>query len=71
MHKKLPHIADFQPLDDVPVSILIMIAAAYNQHSYYLQTLSYLSGRLKSNELRDSLLSAETEQEVYKLLASE
>lgn len=66
-----PPIADFQPLDGLPVNILIMIAAAYNQHSYYLQTLSYLSGKLKNNELRASILAAKTEQDVYKLLVSE
>ena len=66
-----PPISDFQPLDGLPVNILIMIAAAYNQHSYYLQTLSYLSGKLKNNELRASILAAKTEQDVYKLLVSE
>ena len=66
-----PPIADFQPLDGLPVNILIMIAAAYNQHSYYLQTLSYLSGKLINNEVRASILAAKTEQDVYKLLVSE
>lgn len=61
-------IEDFAPIDDVPVSLLFMIAAAYNQHSYYLQTLSYLSGKLKNSELRDALLAAKTEQDAYKLL---
>ena len=45
-----------------------MIAAAYNQHSYYLQTLSYFSAKLKKKELRDSLLNAQTTDDVYKLL---
>ncbi len=36
-------IIDFQSLDDVPVRLLFMIAAAYNQHAYYLQTLSFFS----------------------------
>lgn len=61
-------ILDFQTLDDQPVSILIMIAAAYNQHSYYLQTLSHLSAKLKDTRLRDGLLSANDAQEAYKLL---
>ena len=62
-------ILDFQTLDDQPVRILFMIAAAYNQHAYYLQTLSFFSARLKSLELRTALLSAKTPQEVYGLLA--
>ncbi len=61
-------IIDFQPIDDTPVRILFMIAAAYNQHSYYLQTLSYFSAKLKNPELRDSLLNATDAMEVYNLL---
>ena len=61
-------VTDFQPIDDMPVSLLFMIAAAYNQHSYYLQTLSYFSAKLKKKELRDSLLNAATTDEIYKLL---
>jgi mannitol/fructose-specific phosphotransferase system IIA component (Ntr-type) len=45
-----------------------MIAAAYNQHTAYLQALSYFSARLKNQTLRDSLINAKTEDEVYKLL---
>jgi PTS system nitrogen regulatory IIA component len=61
-------ILDFQALDDEPVRLLFMIAAAYNQHAYYLQTLSFFSARLKNRELRLSLLAAESPQEVYDLL---
>jgi PTS system nitrogen regulatory IIA component len=61
-------IIDFHPLDDEPVRLVFMIAAAHNQHSYYLQTLSWFSNRLKNKELRDSLLKAQTTQEVYNLL---
>ncbi len=61
-------IQDFQTLDDQSVRLLFMIAAAYNQHSYYLQTLSHLSSKLKDNQLRDKLLSAGDAEEVYKLL---
>jgi PTS system nitrogen regulatory IIA component len=61
-------IVDFQPLDDEPVRLIFMIAAAYNQHAYYLQTLSFFSARLKDRELRNSLLAAETVETVYSLL---
>ncbi len=64
-------IIDFQTIDDTPVRLLIMIAAAYNQHSYYLQTLSYFSSKLKNQELRDALLGAQDAMEVYSLLISE
>ncbi len=61
-------IMDFQTLDDQPVRLLIMIAAAYNQHSYYLQTLSRVSSKLKDEKLRDGLLAAKSSEEAYKLL---
>jgi nitrogen PTS system EIIA component len=64
-------IIDFQSLDDVPVRLLFMIAAAYNQHAYYLQTLSFFSSKLKNNELRSSLLAAKTPIDVYNLLVSQ
>jgi PTS system nitrogen regulatory IIA component len=61
-------IIDFQPLDDQPVRLIFMIAAAYNQHAYYLQTLSYFSAKLKNPDLRQSLLAAKSPQEAYTLL---
>ncbi len=61
-------IIDFQTFDDTPVRLLFMIAAAYNQHTYYLQTLSYFSNRLKNQELRDALLEVETPMDAYKLI---
>jgi len=63
-------IVDFYPMDDVPVRLVFMIAAAYNQHTQYLQTLSWFSSRLKNKQLRDALLQAKSEQEVYNLLVS-
>jgi PTS system nitrogen regulatory IIA component len=61
-------IIDFQTIDDVPVRLLFMIAAAYNQHSYYLQTLSFFSSKLKNQSLRDGLLAAKTPMDAYNLL---
>ncbi len=63
-------IIDFQTIDDEPVRLLFMIAAAYNQHAYYLQTLSFFSSKLKNKELRDALLEANTTEDAYKLLVN-
>jgi PTS system nitrogen regulatory IIA component len=60
----------FQALDDEPVRILLMIAAAYNQHAYYLQALSFFSARLKNRELRESLLEAENTERIYELMTN-
>jgi PTS system nitrogen regulatory IIA component len=62
------NIIDFQTIDDEPVRLLFMIAAAYNQHSYYLQTLSYFSSRLKNKELREFLAASDTAAAAYELL---
>lgn len=59
---------DFQPLDDQPVTLLFMIAAAYNQHSYYLKTISHFSAKLKKKELRDEISNAANELEVFNAL---
>ncbi len=64
----LTDIIDFQTIDDTPVRLLFMIAAAYNQHSYYLQTLSFFSSKLKNQDLRDALLNAKDSMEAYNLL---
>ena len=58
-------IIDFQPIDDEPVKLLFMIAAAHNQHSYYLQTLSFFSSKLKNQDLRDALLNSSDPMEAY------
>lgn len=63
-------IIDFASIDDQPVRLLFMIAAAYNQHAYYLQTLSFFSQKLKNNALRSALLAVKTPQEAYQLLSS-
>ncbi|MCR5606902.1 MAG: PTS sugar transporter subunit IIA [Treponema sp.] len=64
-------IIDFQTIDDTPVRLLIMIAAAYNQHSYYLQTLSFFSSKLKNRELRDALLASKNPLDAYNLLVAD
>ena len=61
-------INDFQALDDEPVRILFMIAAAYNQHAYYLQTLSYFSSLFKNQSLRSALLNSADTEEAYRIL---
>ncbi|MCR4714073.1 MAG: PTS sugar transporter subunit IIA [Treponemataceae bacterium] len=64
-------IIDFQTIDDTPVRLLFMIAAAYNQHAYYLQTLSFFSAKIKNKELRESLINAATPMDAYNLLTVE
>ncbi len=62
-------INDYQTIDDETVKLLFMIAAAYNQHSYYLKTISQFSSKFKDTALLNSIYLAKTEQEVFDLLA--
>ena len=62
-------ISDYQTIDDEPVKLLFMIAAAYNQHSYYLKTISQFSAKFKDTALLNSIYLAKTEQEVFDLLS--
>ena len=62
-------ISDYQTIDDEPVKLLFMIAAAYNQHSYYLKTISQFSVKFKDTALLNSIYLAKTEQEVFDLLS--
>lgn len=64
-------VIDFQTLDDKPVNLLIMIAAAYNQHTYYLKTLSYFSAKLKIQDFRENILNAVNEEEAYRFFCHE
>jgi len=63
-------ITDFNALDDEPVRFILMIAAAYNQHASYLQTLSFFSSKLRNRDLRDALLHSQTAEEVHGLLTA-
>ena len=61
-------IIDFQPIDETPVRVMFMIGAAFNQHSYYLKTLSHLSTKLREPDLYRKLLDAQSPMEAYNLL---
>ncbi|MDR1325818.1 MAG: PTS sugar transporter subunit IIA [Treponema sp.] len=61
-------IVDFKPLDDEPVRFILMIAAAYKQRDYYLQTISFFSARFKNPAFRAELLAAQDAQAAYELL---
>ena len=62
-------IADYQTIDDTPVDLLFMIAAAYNQHSLYLKTISHFCGKLKQEGFHEQLVNAKDAQEVFELLS--
>jgi len=61
-------LTDYPALDNMPVEIIIMIAAASDQHAYYLKTLAYLSGLLKDRTTREFVLSSEDTLRIYEVL---
>ena len=62
-------ISDYKTIDDEPVNLLFMIAAAYNQHSLYLKTISHFCGKLKQEGLHENIINAKDAQEVFSLLS--
>ena len=62
-------ISDYQTIDDQNVDLLFMIAAAYNQHSLYLKTISHFCGKLKQEGLHENIINAKDAQEVFELLS--
>lgn len=62
-------ISDYQTIDDQSVDLLFMIAAAYNQHSLYLKTISHFCGKLKQEGLHENIINAKDAQEVFELLS--
>ena len=62
-------ISDYQTIDDTPVDLLFMIAAAYNQHSLYLKTISHFCVKLKQEGLHENIVNAKETQEVFALLS--
>jgi PTS system nitrogen regulatory IIA component len=61
-------ITDYQSLDGIPIHLIFMIAAGQNQHAEYLRLLSSLSLKLKSEKLRNALISAPDTSTFYQIL---
>jgi PTS system nitrogen regulatory IIA component len=63
-------ITDYESLDGKPVRMLLMIAARQDQHAAYLRLLSLVSGRLKNEQFRTSLLETRDPAALYNMLIS-
>jgi PTS system nitrogen regulatory IIA component len=61
-------LADYVSLDDDPVRIICMIAAHKDQHAQYLKILAAVSGMLKLDLVRRSILEANTPAAIYGIL---
>ncbi|MBD3321609.1 MAG: helix-turn-helix domain-containing protein [Chitinivibrionales bacterium] len=63
-------ILDYEALDDIPVYVIIMVAANKRQHSEYLRLLSYLTSLIKQEDIREKLITARDPFAAYDILAS-
>lgn len=61
-------IIDYQTLDEKPVRIVFMVAAAQNQHAEYLKLLASISNLLKNEPFRDKLLAEDDSMKIYNYL---
>ncbi len=58
-------LADYEAMDDRPVQLVFMIVAGVDQHAHYLRMLSFISSRVKQDDLRRRLVEATDPQVFY------
>ena len=59
---------DYEAFDDLPVRIIIMIAAPEGSHREYLSVLARIALLLKNSTIRNNILKAEQTEEIFELL---
>ena len=62
---------DYDSIDNVPVKIVIMILVGAEQHKEYLRTLSLIVGRLKNEEIINSLFQVASANEILPIFVGE
>ncbi len=63
-------ITDYETIDGIPVKIVVMIVAGEEQHKLYIKFLSLIVSKLKDQTVREKLVEAKNEQEIYRILKS-
>jgi nitrogen PTS system EIIA component len=58
---------DYEAFDDLPVNIIIMIAAPEGSHREYLSLLARLALLLKNSSIRNGILNTENAEEIFEL----
>jgi len=62
------HPIDFDALDERPVTIVVLIAVAPDQHKSYIRTLARVAGFLKQEAVRRALEEARDEDAIWSIL---
>ena len=58
----------YESIDDKPVHLIFMIASPENKNREYIEIMSELSVLLKDNELKQKILSLDSEKNVYRII---
>ncbi len=61
-------ISDYESIDGQPVKIIFMIVAGKEQHKEYITLLSQIVAKLKSDDVREKLISSRSSEEIYRIL---
>jgi len=61
-------ITDYETLDNLPVRVGIFFVVGRNQHSEYIKALSVMVERLKNHLIREQVLAATSEKDIYNFL---
>ena len=59
---------DYNSMDEIPVSFIIMILTSGKEHEKYLGTVAKFANLLRSENMRNTLISATAENDIMKLL---
>jgi nitrogen PTS system EIIA component len=62
---------DYDSIDNIPVKLVIMILVGAEQHKEYLRTLSLIVGRLKNEEIINSLFQVKNSNEILPIFVGE
>lgn len=62
---------DFQSLDGEPVKLVVLLAARDSMVNLHIKLLSRISRLMNKDEFRESLLSASSSDELFKLIQDE
>ena len=61
-------IPDYESIDNQTVKIVIMIIAGKEQHKEYITLLSQIVSKLKKDDVREKILSAENPEEILQVI---
>ena len=61
-------IADYESLDNLPVHIIVLIAAPQGKHEIYIRLLAKVANVLKQDDIRKAIAEAGDPAEVYRIL---